>query len=37
MSTVTADKSTIEGVEFTGSKVMKRIATLDFQRVWPYL
>ncbi len=31
-STVTAKTSTIEGVEFTGSKVMKRIATLDFQR-----
>ncbi|MCE7738501.1 MAG: TM2 domain-containing protein [Candidatus Heimdallarchaeota archaeon] len=32
MSTVTAEKSTIEGVELTGSKVMKRIVTLDFQR-----
>lgn len=31
-STVTAKTSNIEGAELTGSKVMKRIVTLDFQR-----
>ena len=32
MTTVSVKDTTVEGVELAGAKIMKRIATLDFQR-----